>query len=302
MDTDRYVIRAGEGREVTAITPERAGWTYSGLHVFDLTPEESITVELPVEEALVVPLRGGVSIALNHPTQGEDVLTLTGRPSVFTGPTDTAYLPIGTTAQLTVSAPARIALASSRAGTELPRRVFPAASARVDLRGAGQASRRVTNYTLGTEGVVEHLLVCEVITPGGNWSSYPPHKHEEHSEIERELEEIYYFEMTDGPVGPDGSATPGVAHHRTYSSPGHPIEVLTEVRSGDVALVPHGYHGPCTAPPDIDLYYLNVMAGPATDGIWLATDDPAWAWVRESWPHTPFDPRLAGPHIEEGDR
>ena len=158
---------------------------------------------------------------------------------------------------------------------------------RVTLSGVA-----LNNYTIATDVQVDHLLVCEVVTPGGNWSSYPPHKHDEHGDDERVLEEIYYFEVADGPSGP------GVGYHRTYGTPDRPIEVFTEVRTGDTALVPHGFHGPCMAAPGYDLYYLNVMAGPAEDGRWLATDDPAVAWVRDTWPAQAVDPRLPVPAPE----
>ena len=128
--------------------------------------------------------------------------------------------------------------------------------------------------------------MCEVLTPGGNWSSYPPHKHDEHSETERELEEIYYFEVRPGPDGP------GFAFHRTYAAGDRPIDFSEEVRSGDVVLTPNGYHGPSMAAPGYDLYYLNVMAGPAQDGAWLMTDDPTHHWIRDTWASQAVDPRL----------
>ena len=127
----------------------------------------------------------------------------------------------------------------------------------------------------------------EVLTPGGNWSSYPPHKHDEAREGELALEEIYYFE-----VAAHGGA-PGVGYQRVYSSgPGREIDVQTEVRTGDVVLVPYGYHGPSMAAPGYDLYYLNAMAGPAQERAWLFCDDPAFAWIRGTWDDLEVDPRL----------
>jgi 5-deoxy-glucuronate isomerase len=120
----------------------------------------------------------------------------------------------------------------------------------------GNCSRQVHNF--GTAGVFEadSLIACEVITPGGNWSSYPAHKHGEESPVESQLGEIYYFEID---CGPGDSA--GFGYHRVYGTPERPIEVLEEVRSGDVVLVPHGYHGPSVAAPGYHMYYLNMMAG-----------------------------------------
>ena len=128
------------------------------------------------------------------------------------------------------------------------------------------------------------MIVVEVLTPGGNWSSYPPHKHDEQREGEVELEEVYYFEV----AGADG-----LAYQRVYSSgPDRQIDVLAEVRSGDLVLVPYGWHGPSMAAPGYDLYYLNVMAGPADERAWRFCDDPAHAWVRGTWDGQELDPRL----------
>jgi 5-deoxy-glucuronate isomerase len=138
-----------------------------------------------------------------------------------------------------------------------------------------------------------------VVTPAGNWSSYPPHKHdEERPGVETQLEEIYYFEVQHegGAAGADGTdGTNGadpVGYQRVYGTDERPIDVLAEVRSGDVVLVPHGWHGPAMAPPGYDLYYLNVMAGPGQERAWLICDDPAHGWVRDTWSTQQVDPRL----------
>ena len=133
------------------------------------------------------------------------------------------------------------------------------------------------------------ILVCEVLTPAGNWSSWPPHKHDEDRPgQESALEEIYYFETR----STDPRGTDPVGYQRVYGTDERPIDVLAEVRTGDVVLVPHGWHGPAMAAPDADLYYLNVMAGPGTERAWLISDDPAHAWVREGWTDDAVDPRL----------
>jgi 5-deoxy-glucuronate isomerase len=122
------------------------------------------------------------------------------------------------------------------------------------------------------------LIAVEVLTPGGNWSSYPPHKHDEAVPgVETALEEIYYFEVADG----------GFAYQRAYG-PG--IDMLEEVRTRSVVLLPSGYHGPSMAAPGYDLYYLNVMAGP--ERAWRFTDDPAHTWIRDMWESQEMDPRL----------
>jgi 5-deoxy-glucuronate isomerase len=144
-------------------------------------------------------------------------------------------------------------------------------------------------HNFGTAGTFEadSLIACEVITPGGNWSSYPAHKHDENTPTQSELEEIYYFEIA---AGPDNSR--GFGYHRVYGTPDRPIEVLEEVRTGDVVLVPHGYHGPSVAAPGYHMYYLNVMAGPGADRAWKIVDDPEHAWLRGTWDDQPIDPRL----------
>ena len=106
--------------------------------------------------------------------------------------------------------------------------------------------------------------------------------------VEAELEEIYWFETQ--PT--DGRGTDAVGYQRVYGTKDRPIDVLAEVRTGDVVLVPHGWHGPAIAAPDADLYYLNVMAGPGAERTWLICDDPAHSGVRETWPDLPVDPRL----------
>jgi len=128
--------------------------------------------------------------------------------------------------------------------------------------------------------------VVEAVTPGGNWSSYPPHKHDEERPGESILEELYYFEIAPGPAGP------GIGYQRAYGTAARPLDLLAEVVSGDVVLIPHGWHGPSMAVPGYDMYYLNVMAGPGPERAWRITDDPAHAWIRDTWPALAIDPRL----------
>ncbi len=201
--------------------------------------------------------------------------------------TDFAYAPRDAHVELTSTDGGRFAVPSARARRRMPFRHVPASSTPVELRGAGQCSRQVNNLATPAVFEADRLIVCEVLTPAGNWSSYPPHKHDEdRGDAEAVLEEIYYFEVADGPAGP------GVAYQRVYGTADRPVDVLAEVRSGDVVLVPHGWHGPSMAVPGYDLYYLNVMAGPGEHRAWLICDDPAHAWVRGTWEGQPVDPRL----------
>ena len=167
----------------------------------------------------------------------------------------------------------------------------------VELRGAGQSSRQVRNFgTPGHPAGAAKIIACEVITPAGNWSSYPAHKHDEATETESELEEIYYFEIA---AGPDGQ--PGFGFMRTSSSPGHEIDLLEEVHDRDLVLVPYGWHGPCVAAPGFDMYYLNVMAGPGAERAWKISDHPDHAWVRGTWEPGPKSPQTQDSRLTAKD-
>jgi 5-deoxy-glucuronate isomerase len=268
------------------------GWRHTGLRVADLDAGERELAAGPVER-LVVPLVGGAHIAAITPDGAVHEYELEGRRSVLDGPTDTLYLPPGTRATLR-SRPsggvARVAVAEAPAEHGGPLRRLPGDAAPVELRGRGRSSRQV--HDLGTPAVLEagRLIVCEVITPSGNWSSYPPHKHDEHRPgIESRLEEIYYFEVVPEAGAPDDPDA--VAYFSASSSATTEISIDTRVGTGDVVLVPGGYHGPAAAPPGYHLYYLNVMAGP-DERAWHITDDPAHAWIRKTWSTEPIDPRL----------
>lgn len=270
------------------ITPETTGWVHASLRVVELPPGGQHTWATGGEEMVVLPLEGSAEVSCEGAS-----CTLSGRPSVFAGPTDFAYLPVGAEVGLRSASGGRFALCGARAGQRLPFRHGRAADVPVELRGAGQCSRQVHNFAMAGVFAADRLIACEVITPGGNWSSYPPHKHDEESAVESELEEIYYYEVAPGPGG-----EPGMAYQRAYGTDERPIELMAEVRDRDVVLVPHGWHGPSMAAPGHDLYYLNVMAGPGAERAWRAIDDPAHAWVRHSWAGQRLDARLPLPSAE----
>jgi 5-deoxy-glucuronate isomerase len=276
--------RAAGGDYDVEVTPESAGWGYSSLRVVSLDRAGSHELETGEEEMILLPLSGACSVEVDGAH-----LDLDGRPGVFAGPTDFAYLPVGHVARIHSHDGGRFALCGARTSTVLPLRYGPAAQVPVELRGAGQSSRQVRNF--GIPGALEAgaLIACEVITPGGNWSSYPAHKHDETTETESELEEIYYFEIAAGPHG-----EPGLGFMRTSSSPGHRIDILEEVHDRDTVLVPYGWHGPCVAAPGYDMYYLNIMAGPGAERAWKISDHPDQTWVRGTWDDQPVDPRLTG--------
>ena len=265
------------------VTAATSALRYAGLRTVTLPPGG--TLDLPTDgvETIVVPLQGA---ALVH-VAGEE-LVLRGRPDVFVGASDVAYVP-DVAATLVSADGGRFALCTAPLDTPSTRPAarLAAEDVPVERRGAGTMSRLVRNFGTVDGLGAESVIACEVITPGGNWSSYPAHKHDESTEHEAELEEIYYYEIAAGPHG-----EPGLAFHRTSSSPGHEIDVTVEVHDRDVALVPSGWHGPVTPAPGHDLYQLNVMAGPAPGRRWLISDHPEQTWVRETWADLAVDPRL----------
>jgi 5-deoxy-glucuronate isomerase len=269
----------------SAVDARLAGWQHTGLRVAELSGD---TVDLPAGEVerIVVPLAG--SFAVEH----DGVTTrLSGRPSVFDGPSDVLY--VGAERGLAITGSGRVAIAEAPTRVRKPSVYTPAEQIPVELRGAGRDSRQVHNF--GTPSALDaaSLIVCEVITPAGNWSSHPAHKHDEDVPgHESRLEEIYYFESAPvrGANAPRGADAFG--SFATYRSAAGDIETNALVRTGDIALVPFGYHGPAVAAPEYDLYYLNVMAGPAESREWLISDDPRQAWLRDTWTAQEIDPRL----------
>lgn len=270
-------------------TAEVPGWAHTGLKVGTLGPGQTVQVPGVAEERLVIPLSGSFSVQLAG-NEGIQEYSLAGRKSVFTGPSDVLYAGIWTTVTICSEAGGRIALASAPATEAYPARHVAAAEVPIELRGAGNCSRQVHNF--GTPAMLEadRFIVCEVLTPAGNWSSYPPHKHDVEGQNETALEEIYYFE-TRATAGAPQTAD-ALGYQRVYASDERPIDVTAEVRSGDVVLVPYGWHGPAIAAPGYDLYYLNVMAGPGPVRDWRISDDPHHGWVRGTWNQQEIDPRL----------
>ncbi len=278
-----------DGQFDVVIKPGAGEMVHTGLLVTDLAAGQSRTLTTEGNECIVVPLSGGARV-----TVGEESFELTGREDVFSGPTDVVYVPRRREFTLTSTGGGRYACALATAARDFPVAYVPAAAVPVELRGAGRCSRQVQNF--GTPGTVEadSIIACEVITPAGNWSSYPPHKHDtERPGAEAELEEIYYFEMRTEPGHDTGGAAPDpIGYQRVYGTADRPASLSEEVHGRDTVLVPHGWHGPSMAAPGYDMYYLNVMAGPGEERVWLICDDPAHAWVRGTWEGEDVDPRL----------
>ena len=280
------------------ITPDDAGWAWTGLRVVALEPGGQVTLRTGGSEAFLLPLSGGAVQVDIDADSGDHLksLTLTGRPSVFAAVSDFAYVGRDSVVTLSSELATEVAVPASRCSQALPPAYGAAEDVPVEVRGAGNATRQVTNF--GVPGVWDHaekLVCCELITPPGNWSSYPPHKHDASEPCPVVNEEIYYYRIAgQDQVTPSRS---GVGYHRTYTGPEHedagltPLDELVEVRDHDVVLVPHGYHGPCVAAHGYPMYYLNVMAGPADDRAMVFCDDAAHAWIRETWDGMEQDPR-----------
>ncbi|MBK8470472.1 MAG: 5-deoxy-glucuronate isomerase [Actinomycetales bacterium] len=297
-DWFRPARSSGDDRWDVRIRPGDPGWSHTGLYAVTLAAGESRAIDTGDCEFIVLPLSGPavVEVAGQH-------LELAGRAHVFAGPTDLVYVPRDTRMTITAPEGGRLAIPFARARAAYPVRRVAAAEVPVELRGAGASTRQVHNF--GTPAVLaaDSLIACEVITPAGNWSSYPPHKHDEDRDgVETALEEIYYFEFRVAPeasrgrepAGPSGGFLRGqpLGYLRNYGTDERTIDTLEEVHSGDVVLVPYGWHGPAMAPPGYDMYYLNIMAGPGDQRAWLICDDPGHAWVRDTWAGQEQDPRL----------
>jgi 5-deoxy-glucuronate isomerase len=257
------LVPGRDGR--VAVTPESAGWDHVGFEAFALAEGGEERRRLEGREACVVALAGRVSVEAAGTGDGGAALEFGGRVSPFDGLPEAAYLPPG--GELGVRAASGhaevgIGYAPAREGTE-PRVV------RVDqaeVRGHGAMERRIHNILMDA-GQAESLLVTEVLTPAGHWSSYPPHKHDrDDPPAETLLEETYYHRLR---------PAHGFGLQRVYSSDGS-LDEGVAFGDGDVVLVPRGYHT-VSAPPGYELYYLNVMAGPRRE--WRIMNDPDHEWL-----------------------
>lgn len=282
------LYRAGDLRTADAlanVTPEQAGWTYSGLEVFDLAASASVTRVLEGIEGVLVPLSATEVTVVVDGTRHH----LRGRVGVFDAVSDWIYLPLGSTVEISGAA-GEIALCSSRAQVRHEVTVVAAEDVPVEVRGGGRATRQVTNIATPSsfEGA-DKINVCEVITPGGNVSSWPPHRHDGIGDCEPVNEEIYYFRM-----GQDDSShghPNGLGMFRVYTVDGSSDETCP-IFDGDVYLIPEGYHGPSIALPEYPMYFLNVLAGPLQERTMAFCDDPAHHRIREEWADEGQDPRL----------
>jgi 5-deoxy-glucuronate isomerase len=248
---------------VLEVTPESAGWDHVGFKVVELAAGQTARGGEAGREVCLVILSGTADISVADAR----FLGIGGRASVFEDKAPGAvYAPGGAAWTVTAATAVELAICTAPAtGVGTPREIAASAMSR-EVRGEGTNTRHVRNILPETEPA-ESLLVVEVITPGGNWSSYPPHKHDTATAGEETaLEETYYHRL---------NPPQGFAFQRVYTDD-RSLDQTMAVEDGDVVMVPRGYH-PVGAPHGYDLYYLNVMAGPKRQ--WIFRNDPAHDWI-----------------------
>ena len=172
------------------LTPADAGWSFSGLRVLALAPGERRVLHLDGIEAVALPLLGSCTVEV-----GSERFELEGRADVFSRVSDFAFLPTGSEVALTGASGCELALPNAPATRALSPAYVPAHAVAVEIRGGGVATRQINNFLAADAFEAERLIAVEVLTPDGNWSSFPPHKHDEHTEDEVPLEEIHYFRI-----------------------------------------------------------------------------------------------------------
>lgn len=253
---------ADSGHRTLDVTPDRAGWSYVGFEVLRLPLGTHVERMYTGREACVVVLGGSCEIA-----SAAGRWRIGERATPFDGPPAAAYLPPGLAFEISARDDAEIAIGTAPAEPGAPARALPPEEARLEVRGSGAMERRI-HHILMEDRPASALLMTEVVTPGGHWSSYPPHKHDQDDPPrETQLEETYYHRLRDGR---------GFAVQRVYTDD-RSLDETVAVRDGDLVLVPRGYHT-VSAAPGYDLYYLNVMAGRRR--AWQVTFDPAHERLR----------------------
>jgi 5-deoxy-glucuronate isomerase len=254
---------AADGTILT-VTPESAGWDYVGFEVLALGGDRRAERDTGDREVCVVGIAGAFTVSSAY---GE-WRGIGGRRDPWSGLPGAAYLPPRTRFELTGDDELALCWAPAHNGGA-PARVLPEEEIEVETRGYGTQERYIHPILMGDREAAS-LLVCEVVTPGGHWSSYPPHKHDrDDPPRETLLEETYYHR-----ISPDR----GFGLQRVYSAD-RTLDETVSFGDRDCVLVPRGYHT-VSAPPGYDLYYLNVMAGPVRE--WAVANDPDHAWTLSS--------------------
>jgi 5-deoxy-glucuronate isomerase len=262
----------GQAGELLSLPRQQAMWQWMSFFVRRLLAGDVYQARTDHEEAAFV-LLGGTCVA----DWGQGPQPIGKRKNVFDGYPYSLYLPTGSSVTFTAETECEIAECRAPSEAQLEPRLITPQDVVSSLRGGGNASRQIVDL-MPSAFPADKLMVIEVYTPGGNWSSYPPHKHDVHNPpAEVDLDEIYYYRMNQ----------PGAfALQHLYSGDQSGARTL-QARDGDVVLVRSGYH-PVVAGPGYDVYYLNFLAG--SSHAMAVTEDPRHVWIRSTWKET--DPRL----------
>jgi 5-deoxy-glucuronate isomerase len=264
---------SGPSGETQLVRPEAVGFDYLTFRVQKFAKGETLSSETDTSELGMVVLGGRCSVE----SSAGSWLDFGHRAHVFNGLPYALYLPIHTRFTVIAETDCEIAFCSCAALEEHAAHLITPGEIEVEIRGGANASRQI-NHILKPEFPAHRLMLVEVYTPSGNWSSYPPHKHDVHNPPwEVDLEEIYYYKV-DRPEG--------YAIQKVYTADGR-LDLTITARDGELVLIPEGYH-PVVAAHGYNVYYLNALAGSARS--MAASDDPNYAWVRETWGEK--DPRL----------
>lgn len=263
----------GGAGALVSVTPRRAGWEFIRFSVRRLTAGTTWRARTRGEECCLVLLRGEGEVSIDD----GPATPIGPRRDVFASYPHAVYIPDGHRVAFRATGTSEIAEGRAPSDKLLEPRVIRPEDCGYEVRGGGNATRQIVDI-LPPEFPADRLLICEVFTPSGNWSSYPPHKHDvDNPPVEVDLEEIYYYRM---------QAPEAYGFQRLYTADGSRDATLT-VTDGDVVLIRDGYH-PFVAAYGYDAYYLNVLAG--TRRSMAASDDPRYGSLRASWP--PPDPRV----------
>lgn len=271
---------------IVEVTPANAGWATINFQARRLAAGKSWSFQSGANELTIILLGGVVDITSNRGAwQG-----VGGRAHVFAGLPHALYLPPFTTFTVTASTDCEFAVTWVASTVDHAPVLVTPANVPVEIRGGDHATRQI-NQIMPPGFPCAQLVVVEVYTPGGNWSSYPPHKHDVHVTdaaghiVQADLDETYYYKID----RPEGYAIQRV--YTDVASPlhqaGYPIDAAVIARNNDVVLIPEGYH-PVSSPVGYTTYYLNVLAGSAQS--LAAVDDPDYAWVKGSYQR--IDPRV----------
>ena len=260
------VSTPNEQGQIQKITPESANWEYVGFQVFKLAKGESVSAQTLDKEACLVLVTGIASVA----TEKATYQSIGERMSVFEGKAPhSVYVPPADKYTVTAETDVELAVCQAPAAGKFEARHITPDMCQMEHRGVGTNQRNVCNILFGNLEA-ESLLVCEVATPSGNWSSYPPHKHDRDiAPLETQLEETYYHR-----INPEQ----GFVFQRVYNDD-RSLDETMSVENGDVVMVPEGYH-PVGVPHGYESYYLNVMAGPSRN--WVFHNDPDHEWILEA--------------------